>query len=130
MCNFVPADRNEDLADVVEAVKTLAADWDKLSVKLHLKLDKIDLIKKDNPVDSESCLTAALREWMKENHNTASWKTLVKAVWTRDKDLARTIANRHRGMYVRVYVQHKKNGGHFFFGVNYECASITPIVKT
>ena len=98
-----PADRDDDLGDVVEAVNTLAAVWDKFALKLRLKYDHIKVIKKDNPGDSEACLTEAMSEWLKENYNTAkfgvpSWRTLIKAVQAMDMALAHKIADKHRGM--------------------------------
>ena len=88
---------------MVEAVDTLAADWDNFALKLHLKYDTIKVIKKDNPGDSRACLTEAMSQWLKENYNTArfgvpSWRTLVTAVQAIDMALAHEIADTHRGM--------------------------------
>ena len=88
---------------MVEAVDTLAAVWDKFALKLHLKFDDIEVIKKDNPGDSRACLTKAMSQWLKENYNTArfgvpSWRTLVTAVQAIDMALAHKITTTHRGM--------------------------------
>ena len=94
---------------MVEAVDTLAAVWDKFALKLHLKFDAIEVIKKDHPGDSEACLTKAMSQWLKENYNTArfgvpSWRTLVTAVQAIDMALAHEIANTHRGMHMTMMV--------------------------
>ena len=104
--NYFYADRDDDLADVVEAVDTLAAVWDKFALKLHVKFDVIKVIKKDNPGDSRACLTETMSQWLKENYNTArfgvpSWRTLVTAVQAIDMALAYEIAERHQGTYVQ-----------------------------
>ena len=98
-------DRDDDFADIVEAVESLAADWDKLAIKLHVKNDNIKVIRKDNPGDSQGCLHDALALWLKENYNTErfghpSWRTLVEAVVKMDNALACKIANEHRGIYI------------------------------
>ena len=86
---------------MVEAVDTLAAVWDNFALKLHLKFDDIEVIKKDNPGDSRACLTKGMSQWLKENYNTArfgvpSWRTLVTAVQAIDMALAHKIANSHK----------------------------------
>lgn len=91
------------MADVVEAVERLAADWDKLALKLHLKSDDIKVVRKDNPGDTRACLIEVMVLWLKGNYNIArfgvpSWRTLVKVVEKMDKALANEIANSHRGM--------------------------------
>ena len=88
---------------MVDTVDTLAAVWDKFALKLHLKYDDIEIIKKDNPGDSRACLTKSMSQWLKENYNTArfgvpSWRTLVTAVQDIDMALAHEIADTHRGM--------------------------------
>ena len=94
---------------MVKAVDTLAADWDKFALELHLKYDTIKVIKKDNPGDSRACLTEAMSQWLKENYNTArfgvpSWRTLVTAVQAIDMALAHKIADTHRGMHMTMMV--------------------------
>ena len=90
---------------MVKAVNTLAAVWDKLALNLHLKFDAIKVIKRDNPGDSQACLTEAMSHWLKENYNTArfgvpSWRTLVRAVQAMDTALANEIASKHRGKII------------------------------
>ena len=91
------------MADVVEAVESLAANWAKLALKLHLKNDDIKTIKTNNPGDSDACLNDALALWLKENYNTKrfghpSWRTLVKTLLKMDNQLAHEIASSHRGI--------------------------------
>lgn len=101
-------DRDDDLADVVGAVERLASDWERLAVKLHLKYDNIKVIKRNNPGDSQACLTEAMVLWLMENYNTARfglpcWRTLVTAVQDMDKALACEIADRNRGMSILLW---------------------------
>ena len=98
-----PADV-EDVEDVVEEVAPLAAVWDRLALKLHLKYDSIDIINRDNPRDSRACLTKAIAEWTKRSYNTEkfgvpSWRMLIIAVQSIDKALAQKIAAKHNGTY-------------------------------
>ena len=101
-------DKDDDFVDLVEAVKGLTADWDKLALYLHLNEGDIKIIKKDNPQDAEACLIKTIYLWLKENHNTAkfghpSWKTLVRGVGKMDNRLANEIADRHRGNTLAIY---------------------------
>ena len=87
----------------MEAVEYLAANWDRLAIKLHLSNGDIEVIRKKTPGDDQACLNNTMELWLKENYNTTrfgdpSWKTLVKAVARMDKALAKEIANEHRGI--------------------------------
>ena len=98
---YVYADIDDDLPDVMDAVKSVAADWSKFALRLRLRSSDTATIGKDKHGDSEECLQAALTLWLKENYNTArfghpSWRTLVAAVKDMDKALAIRIANAHR----------------------------------
>ena len=100
-------DRDDDFADIVEAVERLAADWDKLAVYLHLRSDDIKVIRKENPGDTWACLNNTMALWLKENYNTVrfghpSWRTLIPAVAKMDMALAKEVANEHRGI-IGVY---------------------------
>ena len=106
-------DRDDDFADVLEAVERLAADWDKLAPYLHLRNGDIRVIRKENPGDTRACLNNTMELWLKENYNTRkfghpSWRTLVKAVARMDMAIAKEIANEHR---VGVYTM-PPDGGH------------------
>ena len=106
--HYNSTDRNDDFLDVMDAVFTLAADWEKIAMKLHLRYDTISAIQKDNPGDTHACLEKAISQWLKENYNIAkfgvpSWRTLVTAVETIDIGLANDIAESHKGIQVGIF---------------------------
>jgi len=94
---------DDDLADVLDAIETLAADWRKLAVRLRLKDSSMEVIQANHPGDCVSCLSDAIKDWLKMNYNVQrhgvpSWRSLVQAVAHVDKALALHIADEHRGV--------------------------------
>ena len=57
-----------------------AADWEDVGIELGLDLDVLDIIKKDNPHQSETCFKKTLDKWLKLNTDDATWKTLEVAL--------------------------------------------------
>lgn len=91
---------SEDVADVVEAVRSLASLWQILALKLRLKEDSIEKIWSKYTGYSLMCLTEVIREWLRKNHDMKkhgppSWRVLVKAVMGLDNRLAYKIASEH-----------------------------------
>ena len=98
LCIIVELD--DDLEDVLEAVKSLANEWKKLLRKLHIKQDTIDVIDRNNPGDAELCLQVGLSKWLKMNYNyrkhgMPSWRMLAEAVSNFDNRLSKKIAKDH-----------------------------------
>ena len=92
----------DDWNVVFEECSPLASKWQQLSAYLGLKLSIVDRIKSDFPNDSLSCLSKALKEWIKMNYDTErfgkpSWKTLLHAIAKIDKLLFNRLANEHPG---------------------------------
>lgn len=88
---------------MIEAVYSLAFNWQQFATKLRLSQDFIKLTEK-NYRDSAQCLREAIVEWLKKNYNMKkwnylppSWRMLVQVVKDLDYSLAETIANKHRG---------------------------------
>ena len=52
-----------------------ATDWKDIGIELGLELDVLDVIEKDNPQQSVSCLQKTLDKWLKLTPN-ATWRTL------------------------------------------------------
>lgn len=91
---------DDDLKDVLTAVKTLSSQWILLSLELGLKQSTLDEIESDNPGSVKICLCRALGEWLRLNYNhqrhgRPSWKKLAEAVQTLDFELSEHIANDH-----------------------------------
>ena len=122
------ADRN-DLADVVEAVLTLAPLWDELGVELHLRYDDIKVITRNNHGNSKACLTEAMSLWLNETYNHArfgvpSWRTLVTAVQKMDMGLANEIADKHRGTTYSAWGVFQDREQDFMQDLNLFCCSV------
>ena len=96
----ITLDVEDDLEDVLEAVKSLANEWKILLTRLHIKLDTLQTIHSNNPKDIISCLHIGLSKWLKMNYNyqrhgRPSWRMLAEAVSTIDNRLAEKIAKDH-----------------------------------
>ena len=96
------ADRNDDFADVLDSLETLAASWDKLARKLKLNSDRIEIIDRNHRGDSETCLSEIVKQFLRRNYDTErygrpSWRMVAQAVASVDMALAQKIANAHRG---------------------------------
>ena len=90
----------DDLGDVLDAVGPLASKWRRLSTKLRLKENTLDMIKSNNPEDVVDCLHDALVEWLKLNydhqrHGRPSWRRLAEAVSSLDYGLSEKITTKH-----------------------------------
>ena len=92
----------DDWNVVFKECKPLAAKWQELNTYLGLKLSTIDRIKSDFPSDCLSCLSEALKEWIKMNYDTQrygkpSWNTLLKAIAEVNVLLFNRLATEHQG---------------------------------
>ena len=56
-------------------VRKYAANWKDIGIELGLEFDVLNMIEKDNPQQSDSCLQITLDRWLRSTHN-ATWKTL------------------------------------------------------
>ncbi len=81
---FIYTAIEDDLADVLDALSDLAAEWRRIATKLQLREGAMNTIDANNRI-TESCLHCAITEWLKLNYNTKknglpSWRMLAKAV--------------------------------------------------
>ena len=70
---------------VYSKVKDLSARWNQFAQSLHLEQDKIDIIEKDHGKECESCMSEALKHWLKRDYNyerygTPCWRLVCIAV--------------------------------------------------
>ena len=87
---------------VIIECSSFAANWEQLSGYLGLSFELIDSIRRNNPTNISSCWNEALKEWIKQNHDTdqfgePSWKTLLRAVAKVDKLHFKNLAAKHQG---------------------------------
>jgi len=100
LCCVFGLDLDDDLADVLDAVKGLAANWKTLAIHLHLKHSSLDVIQANYPRDSVTCLTEAMVDWLKKNYNVKKhgspcWRSLVRSMAKIDKAQALRVADKH-----------------------------------
>ena len=93
---------SDDHGEVLDSVKSLSAQWRRLSSKLGLEISSLDRIEKDNPGDCMMCLDKALVEWLNLNYNCSkhgrpSWKRSATAVKDLDYALFERIVKEHQG---------------------------------
>ena len=84
---------------VVMETKSLAAEWDQISIYLGLPFDLIKGIK-SVAGDCYQHWSEALHQWIRQNYNTKkfgdpSWRTLLKAIAGVDKRKFKKLASSH-----------------------------------
>ncbi len=89
----------DDLADVLDALSDLVAEWRTIATKLLLREGAMNTIDVDNR-RAESCLRCAITEWLKLNYDykkngLPSWRMLAKAVQSIDRSVFNKIAMDH-----------------------------------
>ena len=95
-------DIDDDMLDVIRALRSCKANWEDIGLGLHLKSSKLSEIKMSHPGDLNGCLRDTVQEWLKKNYNTAkfgepSWRMIVEGVAEVDNGLAQRIAGKHSG---------------------------------
>ena len=64
-----------------ELSSKVSADWEDFGLFLGLGLGRLDIIKADNPSDSQKCFREMIKVWFKQQVNPPpSWSALVKAL--------------------------------------------------
>ncbi|XP_065883436.1 uncharacterized protein [Dysidea avara] len=85
------------LQDLSKYVLRIGKNWSDLGIQLldRSVVDKLDIIKENNPKDVEACCTAMFKFWI-SNSEDASWKMLVEKLRKIDLNvLAKEIENEH-----------------------------------
>ena len=90
----------DDLADIVEMLSGIAAQWSDIALALRLKTGNMEIIDRNYSRDARRCLALAITEWLqlKYNHKRngmPSWKKLAKAVRGIDNALYLRIIEEH-----------------------------------
>ena len=83
------------LQDLSKYVLRIGKNWSDLGIQLldRSVVDKLDIIKENNPKDVEACCTAMFKFWI-SNSEDASWKMLVEKLRKIDLNvLAKEIEN-------------------------------------
>ena len=101
----------DDLADVMEAVLELAAEWESLGTALRITPTELGTLSSKNLPDPKKCLRGVLLAWLQQRYDTKkfgqpSWRMLCKAVHKpvggNNPALARKIAEEHSVPLVHV----------------------------
>ncbi len=96
---FIYTAIEDDLADVLDALSDLVAQWRRIATKLRLRESVVSTIEVDNK-RAEDCLHFAMTKWLKLKYNTKknglpSWRMLAKAVYSIDRSVFNKIARDH-----------------------------------
>ena len=103
----------DDLADVLDAVLDMAAEWKSLGAALRIRHGELEAFFKKNHTDPNGCLIDVLLAWLKLNYDTKkfgqpSWRVLCQAIQKpaggNNPALARKIAEKHSKPKVVLYV--------------------------
>ena len=71
----------EDKCRKVELIKELAAEWEKIAIRLYFESHHIRRIQRDNPHSSEDCCRAVFMDWLEgTGRQPITWKVVVDAI--------------------------------------------------
>lgn len=70
----------ESLSDVLEGIYEASSKWYNLGLRLGLLASVLDAISTRCLQDPEVCLREMLKEWLKRNPQTTTWKVLIRAL--------------------------------------------------
>jgi len=106
MCTLPATD---DIHNVYEEVHTLRGRWSDMCIALKLPIAYLETIEISHPGNPARCLQSVLTQWLQKAykydiHGPPTWRSLVRAVGHpaggNDCALAKTIAEKHLGMYM------------------------------
>ena len=69
-----------DLGDVLEAVWEARAKWYNIGLKLGTSPGTLDAINKTANQNTDDCITAVIKDWLKNGKPKPSWAQLAKAL--------------------------------------------------
>ena len=70
----------DDIGDVLEAVWEARVKWYNIGLKLGISAGTLDSISKANNQNPDDCLTAMIKDWLKNGKPKPSWAQLAKAL--------------------------------------------------
>ena len=73
----------DDLGDVLESVWEARVKWYNIGLKLGISVGTLDSISKANNQDPDDCLTAMIKDWLKNGKPKPSWAAVAKALKSR-----------------------------------------------
>ena len=73
----------DDIGDVLEAVWEARVKWYNIGLKLGISAGTLDSISKANNQNPDDCLTAMIKDWLKNGKPKPSWAQLAKALKSR-----------------------------------------------
>ena len=96
-----------DYHEVIQECKHCSANWETIGSNLGIPQYTLAIIKKNNPVDCEQCMSVVLAMWLKrvDEKTIPSWRSLCRALCGVDRSTADQIAAKH---HVTDY--NKQNG--------------------
>ena len=90
------------MRELTSALKPVSARWYMLGIQLEVPPDQLDVIRADNPYDTEMCMVAMLKKWQQKYPNQG-WENIVAALSSIDKngvaeDVAKQYCNSSLGI--------------------------------
>ena len=70
----------EDLGDVLEVVWEARSKWYNIGLKLGISVSTLDSISKANSQNPDDCLTAMIKDWLRNGKPKPSWAAVAKAL--------------------------------------------------
>ena len=76
---MISTDKFEHPSEILQYLSCTRYKWYQIGVALELDIAKLEVIKRDNPYDTDDCFTEMLVHWLR-NHPTPCWKVLAEAL--------------------------------------------------
>ena len=70
----------DDLGDVLEAVWEARAKWYNIGLKLGISVGTLDSINKTANQNPDDCITAVIKDWLKNGKPKPTWAAVAKAL--------------------------------------------------
>ena len=96
-----------DLNEVFQDCKHCSAKWEEIGLNLGVYHSTLDIIKTDNPLKCEKCMSEMLSKWLKKENEKCipSWRSLCQALYNIDRSTADQIAEKH---HITIYTKHSE----------------------
>ena len=73
----------DNIGDILEEVWEARVKWYNIGLKLGISVGTLDSIGKANNQNPDDCLTAMIKDWLKNGKPKPSWAELAKALKSR-----------------------------------------------
>ena len=92
-----PSEESPKLTLLIKELSTkVSAKWEDIGLSLDIEKGSLEVIKQDNPRDSQGCFREMLTHWLNQGDPPPTWTTIIDAIDSVDyKSLARQLSEKY-----------------------------------